>query len=201
MTLRPRDVAAEIADLLHEYLTDGKPASETRLQRRLRALADALEPAVATTTNHVETQAERDVFLYWQRRMQKPQAKLTAERRAKIRARMREGYTVEQIRKAIDAVAESEWHRGSNERGKEYVDLVMICGTGSKLEQYVADYDREHGTGPRGALAAGPLDSEAPGQLRLVELEKTAGELLRRGETGEYNDTQRQIRQLRGGRG
>jgi uncharacterized phage protein (TIGR02220 family) len=205
LSLAPLDVAAELTATLHEYLTNGKPDRDRRLQRRLRELADALEPAAELAiTNQFDARAERAVFTYWQRAMGKPHAKLTPERRAKIRARFSEGYLAEDMQKAIDYVSGSDWHRGGNDRGQEYVDLTMILQTGSKLEGYVAHYEREHGGSPQArrarleAAAAG--DPPAQQQLALVELEKTAGELLRRGETQAYNLANRQLRSLRSGR-
>jgi uncharacterized phage protein (TIGR02220 family) len=142
---------------------------------------------------------EREIFLHWQRVLDKPKAKLTPERRSRVRARLRDGYTVADIKKAIDAVAASDWHRGSNDRDREYTDLVLICQNGSKLETYIEMWDREHG-----AVSSRPrvrVDEERtrPELPRLIELEKTASELLRRGDTVAYNETQKQMRAIRGG--
>ena len=79
---------------------------------------------------------EAEVFAYWQERLEKPDHRLTRERRRKIRARLREGYSVEDIKVAIDGIAASPFHRGANENGREHVDLELICRNGSKLEEY-----------------------------------------------------------------
>lgn len=201
LTLRPRDIAAQIADLLHEYLTDGKPDPEIRLHARLLALASMLKPAVAECTERPEPKVvsqEREIFLHWQRVLDKPRSKLTPERRTRVRARLRDGYTVEDIKKAIDAVASSDWHRGSNNADREFTDLVLICQNGSKLESYIDLWDRENGVVSSRSRVRVDEERTQPHLPGLIELEKTASELLRRGDTDAYNDTQRQMRAMRG---
>jgi hypothetical protein len=82
--------------------------------------------------------AVQEVFSYWQESLEHPQARLTPERERVIRARLREGYTVEVIKKAIDGCRASPFHRGQNERGQAYDDLTLICRNGSKLESFVS---------------------------------------------------------------
>jgi hypothetical protein len=57
----------------------------------------------------------------------------TAERMGKIRARLGEGYTLEQLRAAIDGCL-------SNPRNIEggYTDIELICRSQAKVEQYRA---------------------------------------------------------------
>jgi hypothetical protein len=62
-------------------------------------------------------------------------AKFSADRRAKLRARRREGYTDEQIRQAIDGAARAAH---VNDAGRRFDDLELICRTGSKLESFIA---------------------------------------------------------------
>jgi len=79
----------------------------------------------------------RELFEYWAKRMQKPgSARLTAGRRAKVEARLREGYSVEDIKAAIDGCARSKFHMGENDGGRVHNDLELICRSGSKLEGF-----------------------------------------------------------------
>lgn len=91
----------------------------------------------ASTTKPDEAAAVRVVFDHWQQAMGKPRAKLTADRARKVRARLREGYNVQEILQAVQGCAASPFHRGENDRGTEYVDLTLICRSGSKLEQFI----------------------------------------------------------------
>lgn len=75
-----------------------------------------------------------DLFEHWQLRCSKPSSKPTRERLEKVKARLNEGYTVEQIRTAIDGAACGAF---VNDSGKRFDDLELICRTGSKLESFI----------------------------------------------------------------
>ena len=77
-------------------------------------------------------------FTYWQEKCGHPQAKLTTDRRRKIAARLREGYTEADIRKAIDGAARAAF---VNDDGKRFDDIELICRSGSKLESFMARAD------------------------------------------------------------
>lgn len=62
---------------------------------------------------------------------------LTKDRKTKIRARLAEGYTVEDIKRAISNIRQSPFHCGENDNGKFYADIIFICRNGSKLEEWI----------------------------------------------------------------
>ena len=82
----------------------------------------------------VERGSAAECFAYWQERCRHPTAKLTAERRRKIEARLREGYTVDDIRRAIDGAAKAAF---VNDHGRRFDDIELICRSGSKLEGFM----------------------------------------------------------------
>lgn len=59
---------------------------------------------------------------------------LNAARKEKIRARLNEGYTVDQINSAITAYCNDPWHLGKNPQRKRYTGLVTLIKTGEKIE-------------------------------------------------------------------
>lgn len=78
------------------------------------------------------------LFEYWREVMRKGSStKPTKGRMAKINARLKEGYTVDQIKAAIDGCARSPYHMGVNDQGRKYDDLDLICRSGEKLEGFV----------------------------------------------------------------
>ena len=83
------------------------------------------------------TSEVQETFHYWRKVMGHPKAKLTADRRQKVRARLKEGYSLEDIRKAVDGCKASPHHMGQNDTGTIYDDLTLICRTGSKLEFFM----------------------------------------------------------------
>jgi uncharacterized protein YdaU (DUF1376 family) len=78
------------------------------------------------------------VFEHWQRVLEHPGAKLTADRKRKIEGRLREGYTVAQLRRAIDGCRASAWHMGENEDGKRYDAVDLIFRNGGKVDEFIA---------------------------------------------------------------
>lgn len=79
-----------------------------------------------------------EIFEHWKLRLEHPTAKLTDGRKAKVKARLNEGYTLEEIKQAIDGCAMSHFHRGQNPTGAVYDDLELICRNGEKLEGFKA---------------------------------------------------------------
>lgn len=107
------------------------------------------DPPSSTSTPSTPNEQKRDgavapgalagqVFEHWRTVMAHAGAKYTAERRRKVEARLREGYTVEQLCRAVDGCRASRFHQGENEDGKVYDDLTLICRNGSKVEQFIA---------------------------------------------------------------
>jgi hypothetical protein len=74
------------------------------------------------------------LFAYWQRTCGHPQARPTRERTSKVKARLKDGYTPEQIRIAIDGAARAAFVA---DNGKRFDDLELICRTGAKLEDFI----------------------------------------------------------------
>ncbi len=75
--------------------------------------------------------------------------RLTTQRRRKVEARLKEGYSVNEILAAIEGVQRSPFHQGANDTGTRYDDLTVICRDGAQVERF-AD------------LAAEPATSEKP---------------------------------------
>ena len=79
---------------------------------RLRARVSELEEQLARRHPSTTTTEVLEVYEHWKRACRKPRAKLTADRRSKVRARMREGYSVADLRKAIDGAARHAFGSG-----------------------------------------------------------------------------------------
>lgn len=110
-----------------------------------------------------ESTAVRDLFEHWQTVCGHPRSKLTADRRRKIRARLREGYTVEQIRQAIDGAANRAF---VNADGLKFDDIELICRNGAKVELFIA----------RAAAKPPPADGGYLDELRQMHASATAAE-------------------------
>ena len=84
-----------------------------------------------------------DVFDYWLKVMGKNnQSKFNTKRKAAVKSRFKEGYTVEQIKQAIDGCANTPHNMGQNDRGELYNDLELICRNGSNVERFAGNLSR-----------------------------------------------------------
>lgn len=132
-----RDVGVTLCDDVTTTDTGtGKESSETYVSSdsvERRALDVGREDSESGTAR-AESRVARELFAYWQERCRHPQAKPTRDRLRKVVARLREGYTPEQIREAIDGAAVAAF---VDEKGKRFDDLELICRTGSKLESFI----------------------------------------------------------------
>jgi hypothetical protein len=94
-----------------------------------------------------------EVFGYWQRAMNHPQARLDAKRERAIKARLKDGYTVAQLCKAVDGCKLSPHHMGQNETRTVYDDIELICRDGPRVDKFIGWVERGGGSGMSPKLA------------------------------------------------
>lgn len=80
----------------------------------------------------VGTVAAREVFAHWQRVMKKPRATFIGKRLKAVEARLRDGYSVEDLKAAIDRRSVSAF---VNDKGVVFNDLELICRDASQVER------------------------------------------------------------------
>jgi hypothetical protein len=149
------------------------PASFPNFPEWLRSFSDPSRETLApdpdlrstTTTNDQEVAQPpeerrpdlmaqaREVYAYWLDSMGKDpkRCKLTSERANRVRARLREGYSLEDVKLAIDGCRATPHNMGQNEQRQPYNDLELICRNGSNLERF-----RSTGEGIRGNGGGAP---------------------------------------------
>lgn len=86
----------------------------------------------------------QEIFDYWKTELNHPKAILDTGREKKIRARLREGYSVERIKQAIRGIKRSSHHMGDNDRKTVYDDIELICREGKNVDQF-ADLEENQG--------------------------------------------------------
>lgn len=117
-----------------------------------------------------------EVFEHWRRVMGKNgNAVLTPDRRKVIRARLKEGYSLADLKAAVEGLSKSDWHMGRDPRsqGKRWDDLSYALGNGASVEKY-----RDLAAGP-----APPRRDFAKGRVGAEEIDKSAFE-----KTGDISD-------------
>lgn len=99
------------------------------------------EPPTVPAAADVPTTDIATVFDYWKHRLGKDRARLTPARRDKIRARLKDGTTIAEIRQAIDGCASSEFHVANG-----HTDLELILRSRENVEKFIG---RLTAPGPR----------------------------------------------------
>jgi len=89
-------------------------------------------------TDETPSAPVRAVFDYWRERSGHNGAKLDDKRRSAIAARLKNGYSVRDLKRAVDGCIASPWHQGQNGNRRKYDDIELICRNASKVDQFVA---------------------------------------------------------------
>ena len=77
------------------------------------------------------------LFAYWQEIHNHKRAKLDLSRKKKIKARLKDGYSVEEIKMAIEGCKLSAHHMGKNENGTIYDDIELICRDSKHIDSFI----------------------------------------------------------------
>ena len=102
-----------------ESLKKHLPASQAKSDERLKEVSE--------------------VYSYWCQTMNKDsRTKLSKKRETKIKARLKDGFTVNELKIAIDGCAKSGYHMGQNDTGAIYDDIELICRDDAKVKRFIA---------------------------------------------------------------
>lgn len=179
-------LAAQLADMLSALLA-GR-ASEEDTRKRLRAIVGAPQLALigheqdAAPAPDLHDVANR-LFDYWKRTCNHPNAKADPTRLAKAMARLRDGFSEQELRWAIDGMAGSEFHSGSNDGGKRYDDLELCFRNIRNVERFIES--------ARGRGMASPREERDDQKSKL---RAAAQKAMRDGRTDDYNRLMRELR-------
>ena len=77
------------------------------------------------------------VFDCWRKTMQHPKAVLDDKRRKLIEARMKDGYSADDLCRAIIGCSRSAFHMGMNDRGTRYDGIDLIFRDAQKVDQFL----------------------------------------------------------------
>jgi uncharacterized protein YdaU (DUF1376 family) len=83
-----------------------------------------------------------EIFQFWKVELNHPKAVLDQKRSKAIRARLKEGYTVERIKEAIEGIQRCAHNMGVNDRQEVYDDIELICRSGANIDRFA---DVRHG--------------------------------------------------------
>lgn len=78
--------------------------------------------------------------------------KLNKKRIAAVKARLAEGYSVDDLVAAVKGIALSAWHRGENPEGKKYDDMLVAIRDGERVEKFRDLFEQGGDRGRRSAV-------------------------------------------------
>lgn len=136
-----------------------EPGRQTQMQIQKESKTEpstsstGLELAIQELPGVTLPDAGLRVFEHWRRVMRKSaSARYSDERREAVEDRLKDGFTPEQLCRAVDGCAASPWHMGQNDRGKAFNDLELICRDTKRVEGFIEAADnpppKPNGTQP-----------------------------------------------------
>jgi hypothetical protein len=83
----------------------------------------------------------REVFRHWQKVMNHPGAKLDHHRRGKIVRALILGFSVDQLKMAIDGIKKSPFHMGRNKSKQVHDKIDLIFRNSERIEEFISFFD------------------------------------------------------------
>ena len=139
------------------------------------SLPSSLEQAETTqrdTSANADAGEVIDLFEFWSDQLKKRNPKLSEKRKRKVRDRLREGFTPDEIRAAIIGVTLSDHHMGRNGSPRKYDDLELICRDPEHVETFRDLYLEKHTKGKTQESAGERMNRRR--QEALDERERTS---------------------------
>lgn len=112
-----------------------------------------------------------EVFDYWREVMKTPRSQLGKERKRLIKERLQEGYSVEDLKLAVDGCAKTPWNMGINPSEKEYKDIALICRSASNIDRFIGNFTQPPRVGEGKSAAQSAAEAQETGRF----IEKTLG--------------------------
>jgi uncharacterized protein YdaU (DUF1376 family) len=134
-------------NLANPTLTQKKPDRKLTINHKPRTINQEPETkskskSKSTPLSDKPDERVREIFDFWCYVMKKgSRTKLLASRRSAIKSRLKDGYTIDEIKQAITNCSLSVFHMGSDGKGK-YNELELICRS-SKFENFRDNVGKE----------------------------------------------------------
>jgi len=90
------------------------------------------------TSQLASTNAE-EIFQHWQKIMNHPRAKLDKKRETKIAQALKLGYSIDDLKQAINGCANTPFNMGQNDRLQRYDDLELILRDASHIDRFIGN--------------------------------------------------------------
>lgn len=103
---------------------------------------DSSSASHSHSDNHTNTKISfveqaRRVFGFWREHMKHPKAALDTKREKAITARLRDGYSVEDLVLAVKGCRLTPHNMGKNDRNQVYDDIELICRDAGHVDRFI----------------------------------------------------------------
>jgi len=106
----------------------------------LNLIPDSLKPITEEQKPSAKANEPFLIFSYWKEVMKKnDSAKFGAKRLKAVKDRLKEGYTVDEIKQAIYGCSITPHNIGQNDQGKRFDCLELICRFGTNIERFTGN--------------------------------------------------------------
>lgn len=100
--------------------------------------AEPTAPEAGGASSDGGTPDERRVFEHWRAVMGKNgRTAFDDKRRKAVKARLKNGYSPEDLMRAVDGCAQTPHNAGQNDRGERFDDLELICRDAAHVDRFI----------------------------------------------------------------
>lgn len=122
----------------HSTSTVQEQCSNGESTERAVLIPDSLNLIPDTKVKALSAKADSvAVFDYWKQVMDSPKSNLDRKRKAAIEARLRDGFSVEDLKAAINGCRKTPHNMGDNDRGQKFNDIELICRNAPNVERFM----------------------------------------------------------------
>ncbi|MBI2790895.1 MAG: hypothetical protein HYX61_02955 [Gammaproteobacteria bacterium] len=98
---------------------------------------DSNDQQLNTPTHKKDKCIISEIFEYWKAKMNHPRAKLDEKRKKIIKAAFKQGYSLEELKLAIEGCHKTPYNMGVNPQKKKYDDIGLILRDSSHIERFM----------------------------------------------------------------
>lgn len=81
--------------------------------------------------------AAAEVFDYWKKTLNHPRSIFDPKRKRLIDSRLEDGFSVEDLKMAVDGCKASDWYMGENDRHRKFDSVGLIFRNAEKVEEFI----------------------------------------------------------------
>lgn len=99
--------------------------------------APTTKPKKAGRRRNTTRKEAEEVFAYYCEKMNRPRLKFLRDRQRRIQGYLAQGYTVDELKLAIDGILLSPVHTGQNESNAEYLEVSNVFKSPDHVDKFI----------------------------------------------------------------